>query len=88
MAKGAATKDIKPSWLNPIRAAQAACKENRGYGVLTLRLVVNGNDPVMWEEPSLKKIHPAKLAETAVSPTLLATMLMLGEPVDNKTGGT
>lgn len=78
------TEDIKPSWLNPIRAAQATCRSNRGYAILTLRIVVNKNDPVIWLDPELSKIHPARLAGADLSPSLLGSMLELGR--DNKTG--
>jgi hypothetical protein len=73
------TEDIKPSWLNPVRAAQAACRTNRGYAVVTLRIVVNKNDPMMWAEPEVVKIHPARISEYPVSPTLLAVMLELAD---------
>lgn len=88
MAKKDVTDDIKQSWFNPIRAAQAACKNNRGYAILTLTVMVNKNDPVLWPEPQLKKIHPAKLADYQVSPALLAAMLELADgKVDNKKDG-
>jgi hypothetical protein len=73
------TEDIKPSWLNPIRAAQAACRSNRGYAILTLKIVVDKNDPVAWLDPELSKIHPARLAGGNLSPSLLGIMLELGK---------
>lgn len=69
------TVDIKPSWLKPIRAAQAACTKNRGYGIVYLAVLVNKNDPVMWKEPVLVKIHPARMAESNISPMILSALL-------------
>jgi hypothetical protein len=88
MAKKDVTDDIKQSWFNPIRAAQAACRKNRGYAILTLTVLVNKNDPMLWSEPQLIKVHPAKLADYQVSPALLAAMLELADSkVDNKKDG-
>lgn len=67
--------DIKPSWLKPIRAAQAACTRNRGYAVVQLILLVDKNDPIMWLEPQLLKVHPSRLTESNISPMLLAALL-------------
>jgi len=80
------TEDVKPSWLNPIRAVQASCKNNRGYAVVTIRVLVKKNDAIAWSEPELEKIHPARLAELNLSPSFLAMMLKLSESseVDNK----
>jgi len=74
---GSITEDIKPSWLNPVRAAQAACRDNKGYAIVQMTILVNKNDPMLWAEPTLVKVHPARLAERSVSPTLLAAMLDL-----------
>ena len=83
------TEDIKPSWLNPIRAAQAACKTNRGYAVVQMTILVNKNDPMLWAEPKVMKIHPAKIAEYQVSPAMLAVMLELADiKVDNDKSDT
>lgn len=79
------TEDIKPSWLNPVRAAQAACRNNKGYAIVTLAILVNKNDPMLWIEPKLTKIHPARLAEARLTPATLAAMLELADAnkVDN-----
>ena len=58
--KTSVTEDIKPSWLNPIRAVQAACKDNKGYAVLNLVVLVNKNDAIAWQDPKVKKIHPLR----------------------------
>jgi hypothetical protein len=89
--KKTSTEDIKPGWLNPIRAAQAVCKSNNGYGIVHLTVLVSKNEPVSWLEPSLKKIHPAALASlegAAFSPTLLSLLVSLTKEVDNKESGT
>jgi hypothetical protein len=87
--KKAVTEDIKPSWLNPVRAAQAVCRTNKGYAVVKLTILVNKNDVMLWSEPELTKIHPARLAETNISPTVLALMLeMTDGEVDNNNSGT
>ena len=80
--KGRVTEDIKTSWLNPIRAAQAACRSNRGFAIITLTVAVDKNDPVAWLDPEVKKIHPARLADGNLSPTLLGIMLELGNSDD------
>jgi len=76
------TEDIKPSWLNPIRAAQATCRNNRGFAIVHLTIVVDKNDPVAWLDPELRKIHPARLADGHISPTLLGMILELGKEDD------
>ena len=86
--KGASTEDIKPGWLNPIRAAQAVCKSNNGYGIIHLTVVVSKNEPVAWLEPSLAKIHPAALEGASFSPTLLGLLISMAKEVDNKESGT
>ena len=89
MAKKNVTDDIKPSWLNPVRAAQAVCRDNKGFAVVHLVILVDKNDPVAWKEPELLKIHPARLAEHTVSPMLLAGMLeIVDQQVDNNDPGT
>lgn len=90
MAKrSSVTEDIKPSWLNPVRAAQAACRNNKGYAVVQLTLLVDKNDPVAWAEPRLVKIHPARLTEYTISPLILASMLEIAsQKVDNNNSGT
>lgn len=89
MAKKSVTEDIKPSWFNPVRAAQAACRNNKGYAIVHLAVLVDQNDPVAWMEPSLKKIHPARLAQHNISPMLLAAMLeAVDGEVDNNQAGT
>lgn len=71
MAKTVITEDVKKEWLDPIRAAQAACKDNNGYGVVSLHALVNHNVPLLWAQPALIKIHPAKLIEYQMNPVLL-----------------
>lgn len=68
-------EDVKPSWLNVIRSAQAACKDNGGYAILTIRVAVKHNDAVMWDEPVLMKVSPARLADVEVDPDILGLLL-------------
>ncbi len=82
--RGTSTEDIKPGWLNPIRAAQAVCTANNGYGIVHLTVVVSKNEPIAWLEPSLEKIHPASLEGASFSPTLLGLLISLAKGVDNK----
>lgn len=87
--KNNVTEDIKPSWLNPVRAAQAACRNNKGFAIIQITLLVDKNDPVAWTEPILTKIHPARLAEHNISPLIIGALLdMLDPQVDNKESGT
>ena len=83
-----ATGDIKRGWLNPIRAAQAACKNNNGYGIVHLTVLVSKNEPVFWLEPSLLKVHPASLDNITLSPTLLGLLAGMANNVDNNKDGT
>jgi len=53
------TEDIKPQWLNVIRAMQAACYRNQGWATVTVKVLVNSRgEPRCWSEPKLEKIHP------------------------------
>ena len=83
-----ATGDIKRGWLNPIRAAQAVCKTNNGYGIVHLTVLVSKNEPVFWLEPSLTKVHPASLANITLSPTLIGLLAGMANNVDNNEDGT
>jgi len=76
------TDDIKPSWLNPIRAIQASCKDNRGLAIVTFRVLVYKNDAVRWDEPKLNKVHPARIDANNTNQDILNALLDIG-PVDN-----
>ena len=55
----AITEDVKVIWLNPIRRLQSLAKQQRGYAILAIQIVVNENgDPVFWTEPTMTKIEP------------------------------
>lgn len=79
---GKVTSDIKETWLNPIRAAQAACKSNRGLAIVTLVVLVDKNDPVRWLEPKLEKVHPVRLTKDNCNEEVLETILGAAK-VDN-----
>lgn len=76
------TSDIKDSWLNPIRAAQAACSGNKGLAVVTLVVLVDKNNPVRWIEPEVKKVHPVRLTEDNCNEEVLGSILEASQ-VDN-----
>jgi hypothetical protein len=69
-------EDIKPNWLNVVRSAQAACKDNGGYAILTLRVAVKHNEAIMWAPPTLLKISPARMADLEISPDVLGVLSM------------
>lgn len=68
------TLDVKKEWLNPIRAAQAACHGNEGYAVVTLTVLVRGNEPVIWLQPQSEKLEPKRLASHGMSVELLGAI--------------
>ena len=76
------TDDIKESWLNPIRAIQAACRGNKGIAYVTVTILVDKNDAIRWTEPQLTKIHPAKITASNVNSEILSALLDMGQ-VDN-----
>jgi len=82
MKRDGATSDIKKSWLNPIRAAQAACSGNKGLAILTLTILVDHNNPVRWMEPRLEKVHPIKKTEDNCNDDVLGALLSSAQ-VDN-----
>lgn len=70
--------DIKPEWLSVARAAQAACANNHGYGVVNVTVVVTDNRPIMWMQPELKKVHPKSAAIKGISEEVFASLVVLG----------
>lgn len=79
---GNVTSDIKKTWLNPIRAAQAACKDNKGLAIVTMVVLVDKNNPLRWLEPRLKKVHPVRLTEENCNEEILEAILEAAR-VDN-----
>ena len=55
---GEAPLDIHPDWLNVMRAAQAALKDNKGFSVMTIIVSVVGNKPVFYEPVVRHRLHP------------------------------
>lgn len=51
-------EDIHWEWLEVIKAAQAACKDNGGYAQFTMTLSVHHNKPVLWIPPAMVEIEP------------------------------
>ncbi len=61
------TEDVQPEWLNVVRRLQSACHGNRGYAVLSLRVLVDGDGrPVCWTEPGRVKVEPRSLGSEAL----------------------
>ena len=76
------TDDIKKPWMSVVRATQAACKDNGGIGVVTLRVIVNGNVPIMWHQPVLEKIHPRSLVDLEMSAEMTVGFAALVKALD------
>ena len=52
-------QDIKPDWLNVIRRLQSIGRQQAGYGIVTIQVIVDANGiPVLWNEPELKRLEP------------------------------
>lgn len=66
--------DVKREWLDVIRHLQAACHGNKGYAVLNIKIAVKQNIPVLWLEADIDRIHPSKLAEVKMTPTIAAVI--------------
>ena len=74
---GKVPEDIHPDWLNVIRSAQAACVENKGYGVMTIIVSVNKNKPVFWNPVLRHKLQPARAAQMEMSPQVAAALMAM-----------
>lgn len=83
--KSTLPQDIRPEWFNPIRSAQAACTQNNGLAVLTMQVLVSGNEPIVWLSPQLELIEPKRVAKNVVThPEILgAVMALLGRRAAN-----
>lgn len=54
-------EDIQPNWLNIARKAQSVCCQQRGFAVVTIKiLIAPGGDPVLWFEPEMHNIEPLR----------------------------
>lgn len=55
------SEDIKPQWANVARKWQSVCCSQRGFAVVTMRVLIGpGGEPVMWFEPEMKSIEPLR----------------------------
>ena len=72
---GQKAQDFHEDWLKVIRAAQAACKDNGGFGVLTIIVSVNQNTPVFWNPVMRHKLHPARAAQVQMTPQMAASLM-------------
>lgn len=53
--------DIKPKWLNVVRRMQSVVCEQRGYAVVTMKILVGPTgEPVIWLNPELQTIEPLR----------------------------
>jgi len=75
-------EDVKPCWFNVVRRAQSACTGNNGFALMTISIVVNEGEAIMWLPPEIQKVEPSKLSkEVELSTqviTALATLLTSG----------
>jgi len=69
--------DIRPEWLNVIRAVQASCSKNEGFGKVTIDVVVNGNLPVLWSKGEFTQISPKQLSSFEISPKILMALAQM-----------
>lgn len=91
------TQDIKPGWLNVARRLQSvACTENRGCALLKMYVLVEGDVPVFWFPPEIKKLEPRgtttgelldRLAEMCGSVDKKAFLTAIVETVMEEGGG-
>ena len=70
---------VSPKWANVIRALEASCQYNNGFAVVTMKIVVNTNSPVLWMEPTCAKLHPGRMAQTQMTPALAAALTAMLE---------
>ncbi len=85
-------EDIHWEWLEVIKAAQAACKDNRGFAKLDLVISVVHNKPMLWtikgieptdpcemESPKfqLLKLSPKRVAEWKMSSEVVAALMAM-----------
>ena len=55
-------QDIKPDWLNVIRRLQSMGRQQAGYGIVTIQVIIDANGkPVLWNEPELKRLEPQSM---------------------------
>lgn len=83
-------EDIHWEWLEIVKAAQAACKDNSGFAKLTLIVSVHLNKPILWsprgidpvdgveaESPkyNLLQLSPKRIAEYKMSAEVIAALI-------------
>lgn len=87
-------EDIHWEWLEIIKAAQAACKDNNGLAQFTMTVSVHKNKPVLWApgwtEPiavdeiappgySLMKLSPKRVADYKFTSEVAAALIAFHE---------
>ncbi len=83
-------EDIHWEWLEVIKSIQAACKDNNGFGHLTLSVSVHRNKPILWAPPvveessaveatlpayKLLRLSPRRVSEFKMSSTVAAILM-------------
>lgn len=66
--------DVKPGWLNIARHLQAMTTENKGFAVVTLTVMVRGNEPLFWFRAEPKQVQPMSIAGLEVTAPLLGLL--------------
>jgi hypothetical protein len=61
--------------MNVIRSAQAACSSNKGFGVMTILVTVNGKQPVFWNPIMRHKLHPQRAAKVEMTPQVAMSLM-------------
>ena len=69
--------DIHPDWLNVVRSAQAALKDNKGFSVMTIIVSVVGNKPIFYEPVVRHRLHPARAANKEMTPQIAGALMAL-----------
>lgn len=54
-------QDIKPGWLNVMRAIQSVTHRNHGLAVIKVSILINMHgEPVQWTEPKMTLLEPMR----------------------------
>lgn len=72
---GQQPEDIHPDWMNVVRAAQAECSKQKGFGVMTIVVAVNGTVPVFWNPIMRQRLHPKRAAEIEMTPQIALSLM-------------
>lgn len=62
----AVIQDLHPGWLNVARRLQAASAQQQGAAIITVRIIVDGTNPICWLEPEIIKLEPKARASEII----------------------